>query len=173
MCCHRDIRIFNTSWSARPIPCGTNGLLINRLWRVTLFVFTASTAKESSNTPLREVTLKQCQVNLSRHSSAVIVESSTTGNDHEWSKLSTVTSPKRKKPSTSMSMGIEHNIPHKLVFMLSTYSRMLSSRGGGQNKLCWKGLGACYSRCKYQVKFYSEYRLFDFATFNLFIRFAL
>ncbi|XP_065891841.1 citron Rho-interacting kinase-like isoform X2 [Dysidea avara] len=113
----------------------------------------ASTTKESTTTPLREVTLKQCQVNLSRHSSAVTVESSATSNGHEWSKLSTVTSPKRKKPPTSMTMGIEHNIPHKFsgasisIQSANCASCKTTIKRGHKNVKCKYCKVACHPKC--------------------------
>ena len=74
--------------------------------------FNTATAPRGGTTPLREVTLKQCQVNLPRSSSSLLMQTSPTAIDSGL----TVTSPKRKHPSSLATIKtIEHNIPHKLV----------------------------------------------------------
>ena len=83
-----------------------------------------ATAAARGSTPLREMTLKQCQVNLPRSSSALVISSPPDGSDQGV----TVTSPKRKNASSTSSSStiktIEHNIPHKLVIYLVASTRV-------------------------------------------------
>ena len=71
-----------------------------------------ATAAKGGTTPLREVTLKQCQVNFPHSSSALLMQTSPTAINSGLM----VTNPKRKHPSSLATIKtIEHNIPHKLV----------------------------------------------------------